>query len=105
MQFVYTCLYSYYPLVPPYRKEEGRTQVKTETTDSEGPTDVPHPPSEQCEVNLDYIQAFEEQYASLPERPDILLLPSDLKPFIKVLLYSRCAEARGCWEKCDSINI
>ena len=81
--------------MPPYRKEEGRTQVKTETTDSNGPTDVPRPPSEQCEVNLDYIQAFEEQYTSLPARPDILLLPSDLKPFVKVFLTVGVAGTRG----------
>ena len=47
-------------------------------------TEVPRPPCEACEVNLDYIHAFEEQQASLPARPDILLLPSDLKPFVKV---------------------
>lgn len=72
--------------MPPYRKEEGRTQVKAEPTGGEGPTDAPRPTSDQCEVNLDYVQAFEEQYACLPARPDILLLPSDLKPFIKVSL-------------------
>ena len=35
-------------------------------------------------MNLDLVHAFESQYALLPVRPDILLLPSDLKPFAKV---------------------
>ena len=39
---------------------------------------------EPTEVNLDLVHAFESQYAVLPVRPDILLLPSDLKPFAKV---------------------
>ena len=39
---------------------------------------------EPTEVNLDLMHAFESQYALLSVRPDILLLPSDLKPFAKV---------------------
>jgi DNA polymerase alpha subunit B len=73
----------YYPLIPPYRRDQTHTQAVS--TISEGASDVPRPPIEACEVNLDYIQAFEEQHATLPVRPDLLLLPSDLKPFVKVL--------------------
>ena len=73
-----THTHSYYPLVPPYRREEPHPQIKAE------PGSKPRPPSEACEVNMDYIQAFEERRATLPTRPDLLLLPSDLKPFIKV---------------------
>ena len=78
--------HSYYPLVPPYRKEEPRQQVKPEpdAASESATTEVPRPPCEACEVNLDYIHAFEEQQASLPARPDVLILPSDLKPFVKV---------------------
>ena len=82
----HTHIHSYYPLVPPYRKEEACPQVKPESNSSEDANDVPRPPNEACEVNLDYVQAFEEQHASLPARPDILLLPSDLRPFVKVCL-------------------
>ena len=71
----HTHTHSYYPLVPPYRREEPHPHIKAES-DSE-----PRPPSE---INMDYIQAFDERRATLPTRPDLLLLPSDLKPFIKV---------------------
>ena len=39
---------------------------------------------ETTEVNMNLIDAFENGHALLPLRPDLLLLPSDLKPFIKV---------------------
>ena len=73
-------LLSYYPLVPPYRREE----VKLEP--GAGGGDVPRPPTSEggCDINMDYVQAFEEGRASLPVRPDLLVLPSDLKPFVKV---------------------
>ena len=83
-------VHSYYPLVPPYCKEEPHPQVKAE------PDELPRPPSEMCEVNLDYIQAFEERRSFLPARPDILLLPSDLKPFVKVSLHRITASAILC---------
>ena len=78
----HTHTHSYYPLVPPDRRDQ--THAQAASTASENASDVPRPPSEACEVNLDYIQAFEEQHATLPARPDVLLLPSDLKPFVKV---------------------
>lgn len=36
------------------------------------------------EVTLDLVHTLDYQYAMLPVRPDLLLLPSDLKPFAKV---------------------
>lgn len=36
------------------------------------------------DINMDVLQAFEKGHALLPARPDILLLPSNLKPFVKV---------------------
>lgn len=41
---------------------------------------------ESAEVNLDLIHMFDRKYAILPVRPDILILPSSLKPFAKVSL-------------------
>ena len=78
--------------MPPYLKEVPSIQVKAEAngTNSDVPrpqNDVPRPPSEACDINLDYVQAFEEGHASMPARPDILLLPSDLKPFVKVCVH------------------
>lgn len=59
-------------------------QVKPDPSTS---GDMPRPPTnEGCDVNIDYIQAFEEGKATLPVKPDILILPSDLKPFIKVII-------------------
>lgn len=41
---------------------------------------------ELTDVNLDLVHAVDVDFrhAMLPSRPDILLLPSDLKPFAKV---------------------
>ena len=38
------------------------------------------------EVNLDLLLAYDEGHALLPVKPDILVLPSDLKPFVKVIM-------------------
>ena len=45
------------------------------------------PKDELTDVNLDLVHALDIDFhhAMLPARPDILLLPSDLKPFAKVL--------------------
>ena len=41
---------------------------------------------ETTDVNFDLVHAFDVDFnhAVLPARPDLLLLPSDLKPFAKV---------------------
>ena len=70
--------FSYYPLLPPFRKEDHQQQGTKKEEEEEETWEEP------TEVNLDLVHAFESQYALLPVRPDILLLPSDLKPFAKV---------------------
>lgn len=71
--------FSYYPLLPPFRKEDHQQQATKKEEEEEDELW-----EEPTEVNLDLVHAFESQYAVLPVRPDILLLPSDLKPFAKV---------------------
>ena len=70
--------FSYYPLLPPFRKEDHQQQATKKEEEEDELWEEP------TEVNLDLVHAFESQYAVLPVRPDILLLPSDLKPFAKV---------------------
>ena len=83
--------------MPPYHKEEVSVPVKSEAGVGGEASEVHPPPSEPCEVNLDYIHAYEEGHAVLPVRPDVLLLPSDLKPFVKVMTSPTTAVAGECW--------
>ena len=71
---------SYYPLVPAFYREDGSSSKKA---DRDGEKSQP-PFAESTEVNLDLIHGLDYQNAMLPVRPDLLLLPSDLKPFAKV---------------------
>ena len=58
---------SYYPLYPTHKQDEV----------SNGARSIP-------DVNFDLLLAYEKGHALLPVRPDVLVLPSDLKPFVKV---------------------
>lgn len=76
-------LSSYYPLLPAFGKEELRSQPKSPQTNGAATPTSQQAPS--AEVNLDLMHMFDEyEYACLPVRPDVLLLPSNLKPFAKV---------------------
>ncbi len=75
--------HSYYPLVPPYRKEDHHGTNGAAVKEEAGPGCYPDDPTE---VNLDLIHAFDYRYVTLPVRPDLLFLPSDLKAFAKVRL-------------------
>ena len=79
-----THTHSYYPLIPSFRKEDHQQQqngnLKTENPNSNHNSQ----PDDPVEVNFDLIHAFDDRHALLPVRPDVLFLPSDLKPFAKV---------------------
>lgn len=78
---------SYYPLLPAFAKEEPKTQPKAPHTPGAETTPTSHqcaPTGEQAAVNLDLLHMFEDEFACIPVRPDILILPSNLKPFAKV---------------------
>lgn len=64
---------SYYPLQPSFIRENQQVEVESDTDRT-------------C-VNVDVAQ---QHKAELPVRPDILFLPSDLKPFAKVVSGSVC---------------
>ena len=87
--------YSYYPLLPAYRREDYSSKSKPPQSASATPTtSVPDTPlqtslaDETSEVNLDLIHMFDYKHACMSVRPDLLLLPSDLKPFAKVPIAS-----------------
>lgn len=81
---------SYYPLLPPFRKEDQQAHGARRGDEGKEGEEVQEEPTE---VNLDIVHAFESQYAVLPARPDILFLPSDLKPFAKVRMCSLLGQA------------
>ena len=76
---------SYYPLMPAFQRDSSNVKPLPHTPS----TTIPQPTqgaldSEVGEVNLDLIHMFDHKYAVLPARPDLLVLPSSLKPFAKV---------------------
>lgn len=79
----------YYPLLPAFSKEEIPSKDKIQTpTGKEGAeaAATAQQLEEKAEVNLDLIHMFDKYgYAQLPVCPDILILPSNLKPFAKVV--------------------
>ena len=109
---------SYHPLLPAFRREDHSTPTPTTPTSTsskpspsatmttatanggtsaatnETSNILVHPKEEPMDVNLDLVHALDIDFhhAMLPARPDILLLPSDLKPFAKVL----CVHLRVC---------
>ena len=112
--YVYVRTSSYHPLLPAFRREDHSTQATpTPTTPTSTAANKPSPSTtgtsvngaslgseangilvqpreELTDVNLDLVHALDIDFhhAMLPARPDILLLPSDLKPFAKVLSLS-----------------
>jgi len=68
---------SYYPLLPAFRQSAKSTNQNPSSSDID---------EETTEVNFNFIDAFENGHALLTVRPDLLILPSDLKPFIKARL-------------------
>ena len=112
--YMYVYVRSYHPLLPAFRREDHSTQATpTPTTPTSTAANKPSPSTigtsangaslgseangilvqpreELTDVNLDLVHALDIDFhhAMLPARPDILLLPSDLKPFAKVLSLS-----------------
>ena len=113
MNFFFTSTCSYHPLLPAFRREDHSnipgpaTQTTPTTTTSgkaspsttravgangtssggsDGRSILVQSKDELTDVNLDLVHALDIDFhhAMLPARPDILLLPSDLKPFAKV---------------------
>lgn len=76
--YLFLSLFSYYPLYPPYIKDELTTNKSSNSSD--------HTPymDNLPEVNMDMLLAYEKGHVTLPVKPDLLILPSTLKPFVKV---------------------
>ena len=89
---------SYYPLYPPFVREETVTKA-TDIKSSSTPY-LEHLP----EVNLDLLLAYNEGHALLPVKPDILVLPSDLKPFVKVIMTHTSIDPYIHFQKYTSIG-
>ncbi len=72
---------SYYPLLPAFRRDDHSATASTPTSAMDSQASVEN---ELTELNMNFIDAFENGHALMSVMPDILILPSDLKPFIKV---------------------
>lgn len=73
---------SYYPLYPPYLKEDTVTKA-TSTMETTG-SYIENLPEVNLDVALAYGDSETAGHANLNVLPDLLVLPSKLKPFVKV---------------------